>query len=59
MSIEQILANLDTGAAARAAEALNERAPYDVLIVGGGPAGAAAAMQNCWQPPRCGSAWIA
>ncbi|MFN3703920.1 alkyl hydroperoxide reductase subunit F [Thermomonas sp.] len=44
MSIEQILAKLDTGAAARAAEALKDREPYDVLIVGGGPAGAAAAI---------------
>ena len=32
-----IVAKLDTGAAERQAEALNERDPYDVLIVGGGP----------------------
>ncbi len=44
MSIEQILAKLDTGAAARAAEALKSKDPFDVLIVGGGPAGAAAAI---------------
>src|SRR5690606_5183436 len=44
MSIEQVLAKLDTGAAARAAEALKDTAPFDVLIVGGGPSGAAAAI---------------
>ena len=44
MSIEQIVARLDTGAGARAAEALKDAAPFDVLIVGGGPAGAAAAI---------------
>ncbi len=54
MSIEQILAKLDTGAAARAAEALNERAPYDVLIVGGGLAGAAAAIYAARKGIRTG-----
>jgi alkyl hydroperoxide reductase subunit F len=44
LSIEQILSKLDSGAAVRAAEALKDTAPFDVLIVGGGPAGAAAAI---------------
>lgn len=44
MSLEDIMAKLDTGGAKRQAERLNERAPYDVLVVGGGPAGAAAAI---------------
>lgn len=35
---------LDTGAAERKAAELSEKAPYDVLVVGGGPAGAAAAI---------------
>ncbi|WP_027330114.1 alkyl hydroperoxide reductase subunit F [Marinimicrobium agarilyticum] len=44
MSLEEIVNKLDTGAAKRKAAALSERDPYDVLIVGGGPAGAAAAI---------------
>lgn len=44
MSLEEIVNKLDTGAEARQAEQLNEQAPFDVLVVGGGPAGAAAAI---------------
>ncbi len=44
MGVEEILAKLDTGAAARAAAKLAEKAPFEVLVVGGGPAGAAAAI---------------
>ena len=44
MSLADIVNKLDTGAAKRKAAELNERAPYEVLIVGGGPAGAAAAI---------------
>jgi NADH-dependent peroxiredoxin subunit F len=43
-SIKEILAKLDTGAPARAAKALATRPVFDVLVVGGGPAGAAAAI---------------
>lgn len=42
--LEEILAKLDTEGAERAAQELSEREPYEVLIVGGGPAGAAAAI---------------
>ena len=56
MSIEQVVAKLDTGAAARAAEALKEREPFDVLIVGGGPAGAAAAIYAARKGIRTGVA---
>jgi alkyl hydroperoxide reductase subunit F len=44
MTIEEILAKLDTNAGARQAEELKAKAPFDVLIVGGGPAGSAAAI---------------
>ena len=44
MSLEQILAKLDTGSAEREAAKIAAKAPFDVLVVGGGPAGAAAAV---------------
>jgi alkyl hydroperoxide reductase subunit F len=44
MQLAEILAKLDTGAAERQARALDERGVFDMLIVGGGPAGAAAAI---------------
>ncbi|MCA1937562.1 MAG: thioredoxin family protein, partial [Dechloromonas sp.] len=44
MLIEEILAKVDTGATARAAEELAAKAAFDVLVVGGGPAGSAAAI---------------
>jgi alkyl hydroperoxide reductase subunit F len=44
MTIEEILAKLDSGAGARQAEQLNAKDDFDVLVVGGGPAGAAAAV---------------
>ncbi|MXP26648.1 alkyl hydroperoxide reductase subunit F [Altererythrobacter indicus] len=44
MNAEEIIAKLDSNAGARAAEKLNGKAPVEVLIVGGGPAGAGAAI---------------
>jgi alkyl hydroperoxide reductase subunit F len=44
MSLEQILAKLDTSSAARDADKLRGKAPFDVLVIGGGPAGAASAV---------------
>src|SRR5574343_19228 len=54
MLIEEILAKVDTGAAARAAEALAAKAAFDVLVVGGGPAGAAAAIYAARKGIRTG-----
>lgn len=44
MTIEEIVSKLDSKAGERAAEKLNAKANFDVLIVGGGPAGASAAI---------------
>ncbi len=44
MELAEILKKIDTGAAARDAAKLAQKGAFDVLIVGGGPAGAAAAV---------------
>lgn len=54
MDLEQILARLDTGAVARAAEKIAAKAPFDILVVGGGPAGAAAAIYAARKGIRTG-----
>jgi alkyl hydroperoxide reductase subunit F len=54
MTLEEIIAKLDTGAAAREAEKLNTKAAFDVLVVGGGPAGAAAAIYAARKGIRTG-----
>src|SRR5690606_16717825 len=44
MEVEEILAKLDTGVEKRIAAQMNAEKPYDVLVVGGGPAGTAAGI---------------
>ena len=56
MTLEQIVAKLDTGSSKRDAEKLNTKAPFDVLVVGGGPAGAAAAIYAARKGIRTGVA---
>ena len=56
MSIEQIIARLDSGAAAREAEKIAGKDAFDVLVVGGGPAGAAAAIYAARKGIRTGVA---
>ncbi len=56
MELEQIVAKLDTGASAKAAAKLADKDPFDVLIVGGGPAGAAAAIYAARKGIRTGIA---
>ncbi len=44
MTLEEIIAKVDTGAADRDAAKLSAKDAFDVLIIGGGPAGAAASI---------------
>ncbi|MDR2364345.1 MAG: alkyl hydroperoxide reductase subunit F [Zoogloeaceae bacterium] len=44
MGLQEILEKLDGGAATRAAEKISGKAVFDVLVIGGGPAGSAAAI---------------
>ncbi|ABO11886.1 alkyl hydroperoxide reductase subunit F [Acinetobacter baumannii ATCC 17978] len=44
MTLEEIVAKLDTNSAEKDAAALNAKDAFDVLVIGGGPAGATAAI---------------
>jgi len=54
MSLEEILAKVGAGDTAQAAAQLDAKAPFDVLVVGGGPAGAAAAIYAARKGIRTG-----
>jgi len=54
MEFDEILAKIDKGAVAREAKKLDAKAPYDMLIVGGGPAGASAAIYSARKGIRTG-----
>ena len=54
MDVAQILARLDTGAVQHNVVKLAAKAPYDMLIIGGGPAGAAAAIYAARKGIRTG-----
>ena len=54
MELPEILAKVDTGAAARDAKRLSAKDTFDVLVVGGGPAGAAAAVYAARKGIRTG-----
>ena len=56
MGVEEIMAKLDTGSADRAAEQMSEKDPFEVLVIGGGPAGAAAAIYAARKGIRTGIA---
>ena len=56
MSLEEILAKIDTSGVEREATKIAAKAPFDVLIVGGGPAGAAAAVYAARKGIRTGIA---
>ena len=56
MSLEEILAKIDTSGVEREAKKIAAKAPFDVLIIGGGPAGAAAAVYAARKGIRTGVA---
>jgi alkyl hydroperoxide reductase subunit F len=56
MSLEEIVAKLDTGASAREASQSRAKVAFDVLVVGGGPAGSAAAIYAARKGIRTGVA---
>jgi len=56
MSVEEIVAKLDVNSDEREAAKLNAKDAFDVLVVGGGPAGAAAAVYAARKGIRVGVA---
>jgi len=56
MELSEVLARLDTGAADKAAEKMSAKDPFEVLIIGGGPAGVASAVYTARKGFRTGIA---
>ena len=56
MGLEEILGKLDIGAIERQAEKISAKDAFDVLVIGGGPAGAAAAIYAARKGIRTGVA---
>ena len=56
MELKEIVAKLDAGSAEQEAARLRAKAPFDVLVIGGGPAGAAAAIYAARKGIRTGIA---
>ena len=54
MTLEEIVAKLDTGASTREAEKIAQKDVFDLLVVGGGPAGASAAIYSARKGIRTG-----
>ncbi|EKE69905.1 alkyl hydroperoxide reductase subunit F [Gallaecimonas xiamenensis] len=54
MTLEEIVTKVDSNAAEAKAAALNDKETYDVLVLGGGPAGAAAAIYAARKGIRTG-----